>query len=84
MNGKLHRVTDCRKCRNLGHYASNCPFTESEGTEEWDVTEGMRKFQVDDDDYMLESESDDSICFLHTVCLMSTNSIEDLTLHNIF
>ena len=79
-SGKLHRNTNCRKCEHFGHYITHCPFS---GTEDEEATEGVSNMQVDDDDHLLDSDSDEGSCFLHTTCLMSTKARENLTMHEI-
>ena len=66
-SGKLHANIVCRKC-NLKEYYHHCPFISEEKEEE---VEEEYNLHAEDSDYIIESNSDDDICYFQAICFMT-------------
>ena len=57
----------CRKCNLKEHYQSRCLFTSEEKEEE---VEEECNLHAEDSNYIIESDSDDDMCYFQAICLM--------------
>ena len=67
-NSKLHANVVCRKYKLKGHYQSRCPFIDERKEEE---TEEECYLHLGESEYIIDSDSEDDVCYFQAICLMS-------------